>query len=217
MIRVLIVLDGSDVDARIVDLAATLLAGRALELTLLHVVPVPPSDDQGSASTAVLEGFVDAEACGDEVAPLVERLHASFDDAREDRGAAPRLVPRHLIHGDDLAGAIECCGIAQERHDSLALLAAHARRLRERGFEAAVIVRDSAIGDPATTIWETARHQGADLVIVGGHGLSRERHVVEDPGWMAHAPCPVLVVPGRDDAAPGAERRADGCGPAALA
>ena len=75
MLRVLIALDGSAVDVRIVDLAGTLLAGREFEITLLHVVPVPPIDDQGQGSTVVLEGYLAAEACGAEVAPLVEQLH----------------------------------------------------------------------------------------------------------------------------------------------
>ena len=67
-------------------------------------------------------------------------------------------------------------------------------RLRAGGFKAdARIVQ----GDPREALVETARHEGADLIVVGSHGRtgltklligSVASHVV------SHAPCNVLVV-----------------------
>ena len=68
------------------------------------------------------------------------------------------------------------------------------RELREAGFttEGRVLM-----GDPRETLVETARNEGADLLVVGSHGRSGiakllmgsvASHVV------THAPCSVLVV-----------------------
>lgn len=191
MFRVLIALDGSPADARVVELAGPLLAGRELELTLLHIAPVPRGDDQGQASIAVLEGFVDAEACDDEVGPLVEQFQARLGRQGGAGPHEPRLVPRHLLHRGDPQSVLEHCGIAQGRRDSLDLLHHADRLLQAGGIDAARILKDSAIGSPAAIVWETARHFGADLLLIGGHGLSQAWHPGDDP---AHMPCPVLAV-----------------------
>lgn len=112
---------------------------------------------------------------------------------------------RHLIHRGDLSGEIERCGIARQRQDSIALLADQARQLQQRGIDAVTVTKDSAIGDPSEILRETARHLDVDLVIVGSRDSSHTWQVVEEPGRMAHAPCPVLVVPAPDDPPPVAE------------
>ncbi len=210
MRNVLIALDGSEVDTRIVDLAGTLLAGKELEIILLHVMPIPFGEDPGWGNTVVLEGFLAAEECGSEMAPLVEQLHARLGTVDQEHREKPRLAPRHLIHGDNQSSVIERCGIAQGRQASIALLATAAQSLRQHGLDAVRVTRDSAIGNPAEIIRETARHFGVDLVIVGSRDSSQAWQVAEDPGRMAHAPCPVLVVPAPDNDLQGAGSRSAG-------
>ncbi|HZS88183.1 MAG TPA: universal stress protein [Chloroflexota bacterium] len=203
--KVLIVLDGSNADARIVRLAGALLAGKDAEITLLHVVPGLPVGDQGWDDTVVLEGYVAAERCGVTLAPLVERLHAGFVPTGQGQWSEPRLVPRHLIHRDDVTGLIEWCGLAQQRREALALLAAAAAHLRQHGIDAARVTRDSAIGTPAAIVRATSTHLGADLVIIGEDALSHGRRGADDAGWdrvTAPLPCPVVIVPIPDDAGP---------------
>lgn len=211
MDKVMIVLDGSAVDVRLVELAGALLAGKNVEVTLLHVVPDLPHDDRGWDDAVVLEGYVAAEQCDVVVAPLIERLHAGFAPPRQSSWSEPRLVPRHLIHHDDARGVFERCGIAQQRRDSLDLLAASAERLRQCGIDMTRVTRDSALGNPAEIVRATITYLGVDLVIVGDYIASHGRHGADDSGWdrvMAEMPCPVLVVPVADDASPGGESRA---------
>lgn len=216
---VVIVVDGSAGDTRIVDLAGVLLAGKETEVTLLHVVPDHLVGEKGWDSAIVLEQYLAAETCGAVVAPLAQRLHAGFhhghpgaddaqvqDHAREpEPEREPRLVPRHLIHRDDLAGLIAQCGVAQGREDSMALLAAMARRLEQRGIEGIHVTRDSAVGDPASVIVATAGHLHADLVVLAVHATRQPARGIDYPDgvWIAaQAPCPVLLVPVAGTAVP---------------
>lgn len=220
---VVLVVDGSGGDARVVDLAGDMLAGKEADITLLHVVPDHLVGEKGWDSAIVLEQYLAAETCGTVVAPLAQRLHAGFrhgqpgaadtlalDRAREPEAERePRLVPRHLIYRDDLAGLIARCGVARGRQDSMALLATVARRLERRGIEGIRITRDSAVGDPASVILATAGHLHAGLIIVALHTHHRTHHQAPrgidypDGAWLAaQAPCPVLLVPVAADAIP---------------
>ena len=206
MLRVVIVVDGSEVDRRIIELAGKLLAGREAEIALLHVVPLHLDEEQGGTRTVVLEGFYTAEACGSEVAPLAQQLHGGPGEAGENHRQVLRLVPRHLIHSADPFGTVEHCDIARKRHDSLALLAICHRRLLQCGIDPAMVTRDSAIGNPAAIIQEAARHLGADLVLAGSQAANQAWHIAEDQGWppaMAQGPCPVLIVSATDQAVRG--------------
>lgn len=212
MDTVMIVLDGSVADARIVELAGALLAGKTVEVTLLHVVPERPLDHQGWDDAVVLEGYVAAERCDVVISPLIERLHAGFAPTGETLWSEPRVVPRHLIHHDDARGMIERCGVAQQRRDSLDILARAAERLQQRGIDVSRMTRDSAIGHPADIVRATAIHLGVDLVIVADTIARYGRHGAGDVvrgRLMADVPCPVLVVPVADGAGPGAESGAD--------
>lgn len=203
MLRVLIALHGSADAAPVPDLVGALLTGRDVEINLLHVVPIPSAEQAGHAEAAVLEGYLEAETCGATVGPLIEQLRLTHERMAPGDGLVTRLVPRHLIHHTDQSGVIERCGVAQQRHDSIALLAAYARHLRQHGIDMSRATRDSAVGDPAMIIRESARHFGADLVIVDGAG-SPEAAVTMN-GWgqdLLRIPCPVLIVPAANDAAP---------------
>jgi len=75
----------------------------------------------------------------------------------------------------------------------------HAEDLRGRGFEAEALVRE---GYPATAIEEEAERLGADLIVIGTHGLSGLKHLLL--GSIAErvvqkAPCPVLTVKRKGD------------------
>jgi nucleotide-binding universal stress UspA family protein len=71
-------------------------------------------------------------------------------------------------------------------------------RARDAGVKTAFLVWE---GDPGEVIVDAARSEGADLIVLGTHGRhgvgrtvfgSVSDHVVR------HAPCPVVVVRGRD-------------------
>lgn len=210
MDKVMIVLDGSAADARVVELAGNLLTGKDVEVTLLHVVPRFPLDDQGWDDAVVLEGYLAAERCDTVMAPLMERLHNGFAPARQSTWAEPRLVPRHLIQHADARDVIDRCSIAQQRRDSLDLLAASAERLRQRGIDVSRITRDSAIGNPADIVRATATYLGVDLVILSDVIAGFHRRSPDDSGWeriIADVPCPVLVVPTAHHATSSEDRR----------
>lgn len=56
---------------------------------------------------------------------------------------------------------------------------------------------ETAFGDPADTIAEFARNTGCDLIVVGSHAHSRVTLALASVAGklIAHAPCPVIVVP----------------------
>jgi universal stress protein A len=56
---------------------------------------------------------------------------------------------------------------------------------------------DTVIGDPAHAIVEFARTSGCDLIVVGSHAHSRAALALTSVvgKLLAHAPCPVIVVP----------------------
>jgi hypothetical protein len=209
MRSVLIALEGTPTDTRIIDLAGELLTGRDVPVRLLHVIPVTPATDLTWPVTVVLEGYLAAEDCGETVAPMVEQLHTGLGCGHQ---GAPRLVPRHLVHHDDLFGVIERCGVAQQRQDSITCLGIYARQLECHGIDAARITRDSAIGTSAEVTWDTARQIGADLVIVGSRHAKR--------AWSAaggarrtlapeHVSFAVLIVPAVDATSPTEEAEQD--------
>jgi len=73
-------------------------------------------------------------------------------------------------------------------------VARHAEPLRARGIEVDEEVRE---GYPASVITEAAEELGADLIVIGTHGLTGIRHLLL--GSIAErviqrAPCPVLTV-----------------------
>lgn len=211
MDKVLIVLDGSAADARVVELAGNLLTGKDVEVTLLHVVPHGPLNNQGWDDAVVLEGYLAAERCDSVMAPLMERLHKGFAPARRSAWPEPRLVPRHLIQHANTRDEIDRCSIAQQRRNSLDLLAASAERLRQRGIDVSRITRDSAIGNPADIVRATATYLGVDLVIVSDVIAGFQRRGPDDSGRdriLADVPCPVLVVPAAHHASSGAARSA---------
>jgi len=70
----------------------------------------------------------------------------------------------------------------------------HATELRRAGVDVKVLVRE---GYPATVIEDEAIELGADLVVIGTHGLSGLKHMLL--GSVAErvvqkSPCPVLTV-----------------------
>jgi len=111
----------------------------------------------------------------------------------------------------DLAGLVPA---GKQRRDSIELLAAYAQSLRRHGIDPAAVTKDSAIGNPAEVFRETARHFGADLVMVGGRDSRQTRQVVEDAGQAASAPYSVLVVPPVNQAVARITSAPVGCVPA---
>lgn len=198
MHTVLIVLEGTATDDRIIDLAGLLLADRDLEIVLLHAIAVPPATSSAWPTTIVIEGYVSGEACGAVVAPLRKRLQAGLRCSCHE---VPRLVPRHLILRGGLPGVAERCGLAQQRRDSIARLGTYARRLERHGIDGARITRDSAIGTVTEIIGDAAGHYRADLVVVGSRDAGSMRHIVGEayPAPTPHSPgYAVLVVPSVD-------------------
>ena len=81
--------------------------------------------------------------------------------------------------------------VKTEAHESMARYAAG---LEQRGLEVEQVVRE---GYPAAVITDEAETQGADLIVIGTHGLSGLKHLLL--GSIAErvvqkAPCPVLTV-----------------------
>jgi nucleotide-binding universal stress UspA family protein len=71
-------------------------------------------------------------------------------------------------------------------------------RFVEEGRRAGVEVRSHVVdGQPATVLIEVARRVGADLLVTGNRGVSGLRGLLGSvpKALVAHAPCPVLVVP----------------------
>lgn len=73
------------------------------------------------------------------------------------------------------------------------------KRVEEAGLPVHALVRR---GPAAQTIVETARGEGADLIVMGTHGRAGLQHLLI--GSVAErvvrlAPCPVMVVPGKSD------------------
>ncbi|MBW2493292.1 MAG: universal stress protein [Deltaproteobacteria bacterium] len=85
---------------------------------------------------------------------------------------------------------------ANVKSESQASLGRHETELRERGFDVESVVRE---GYAATAIVDEANELGADLIVIGTHGLSGLKHMLL--GSVAErvvqkAPCPVLTVKG---------------------
>jgi len=80
------------------------------------------------------------------------------------------------------------------REEATKSLAQHAKQLRDKSIEVEEIVRE---GYPATVIEDEAQRIGADLIVIGTHGLSGLKHLLL--GSIAErvvqkAPCAVLTV-----------------------
>ena len=74
-------------------------------------------------------------------------------------------------------------------------------RSREAGVEAAFMVWT---GDPGESILAAAASEAADMIVVGSHGRSRIGRMVigsVSDHVVRHAPCPVLIVRARVEAA----------------
>ena len=85
---------------------------------------------------------------------------------------------------------------ANVKSESQASLARHEAELRESGHTVESVVRE---GYAATAIVDEAIELGADLIVIGTHGLSGLKHMLL--GSVAErvvqkAPCPVLTVKG---------------------
>ena len=85
---------------------------------------------------------------------------------------------------------------ANVKSESQASLARHEAELRESGHTVESVVRE---GYAATAIVDEATELGADLIVIGTHGLSGLKHMLL--GSVAErvvqkAPCPVLTVKG---------------------
>jgi nucleotide-binding universal stress UspA family protein len=85
---------------------------------------------------------------------------------------------------------------ANVKSESQASLARHEAGLREKGHTVESVVRE---GYAATAIVDEATELGADLIVIGTHGLSGLKHMLL--GSVAErvvqkAPCPVLTVKG---------------------
>ena len=134
----------------------------------------------------------------------------------------------HMLVPTDFSPGSECAltaatGLAQQFRARLTLLhAAHVpdefdlylrimepalqreiEARRKRVEEAAVTV-DTLVtrGAAGQTIVETARRKGVDLIVIGTHGRTGLQHLLI--GSVAErvvrlAPCPVIVVPGKED------------------
>jgi len=85
---------------------------------------------------------------------------------------------------------------ANVKSEAEASLARHETELRESGHSVESVVRE---GYAATAIVDEANELGADLIVIGTHGLSGLKHMLL--GSVAErvvqkAPCPVLTVKG---------------------
>ena len=83
---------------------------------------------------------------------------------------------------------------ANVKSEAQASLARHETELRESGHSVESVVRE---GYAATAIVDEANELGADLIVIGTHGLSGLKHMLL--GSVAErvvqkAPCPVLTV-----------------------
>jgi len=83
---------------------------------------------------------------------------------------------------------------ANVKSEAQASLARHEAELRESGHSVESVVRE---GYAATAIVDEANELGADLIVIGTHGLSGLKHMLL--GSVAErvvqkAPCPVLTV-----------------------
>jgi nucleotide-binding universal stress UspA family protein len=203
MFKVLIVVDQPVMEASIASLLAAPCAQRDWAIYLLHVVPLPPVDALGRANTVVLEEYLSADRCDDVVTPLLHHLGHPPQNHHFAGQPAPRLVPRHLIHDQDLTPLIDRCGLAQQRRDSINLLAAYVQELERLGIAPSRVIRDSAIGAVTTITGETAAHVAADLVVAGERTAGRIAYGSHPSGSEAHQlrlPCPLLILPSHGDA-----------------
>lgn len=83
------------------------------------------------------------------------------------------------------------------------LLEGETKRLRRSGVEVSGAYR--RLGSPADEIVDLADELDADLILVGSRGLGAVRRLVlgsVSEGVVHHAPCPVLVLRGGDEAWP---------------
>jgi nucleotide-binding universal stress UspA family protein len=130
-------------------------------------------------------------------------LDLAIDLAREAQATV------HLLHAYEIPlGTIPPYGVAvpesllgQVRDAAARRLEKAAHRVQEAGLPCE---RHVVHGAPAEVIVETARTIGADLVVLGTRGLTGIKHALL--GSVAErtvrtAPCPVLTVRGRDEAA----------------
>jgi len=83
---------------------------------------------------------------------------------------------------------------ASVKNEAQASLARYETELREKGHAVESVVRE---GYAATAIIDEATERGADLIVIGTHGLSGLKHMLL--GSIAErvvqkAPCPVLTV-----------------------
>ena len=106
---------------------------------------------------------------------------------------ADRIPPFLVPAMGDLTG-VSVLPFSQVSEELSRLLEPTEAKLRERGFEVRVAVRD---GEPASSMIDLAGQQDVDLIAMSTHGRSAVKRLVLGSTArriVQHAPCPVLTV-----------------------
>jgi nucleotide-binding universal stress UspA family protein len=148
-------------------------------------VIVVGADGSDSAKAGVREALELAQAGGDSIVFVTtwRELHGDFG-----------------IPYEELLPGLQLADIEREWADET--LAAAAAEAENAGVRAETLRRH---GDPAAEICAVAREHAARLIVVGSHGWGPVGGMLfgsVSAGVLAHAPCPVLVVPEPAGAAP---------------
>ena len=156
-------------------------------MSVAYRLIVVGTDNSADADAAV--EFA-AELARSASAPLhIVAMHHSFphtlSGAHVSTSIMTRLDGLHSLHESAEARMVEIHRTHIERH---------AQRLRRRGIDVSIHV---VSGDPANRLADLAADLGADLVVVGAHGLHRRRRRVTSVAVsvVRSARVPVLVVP----------------------
>jgi nucleotide-binding universal stress UspA family protein len=116
-----------------------------------------------------------------------------------ERGA--RIV---VVHVKELMGGRGAGALHADEGERISEVRRQVADLRARGFETDLRVV-SSLRRPATLISDAAKVASADMIVVGGttHGALMGALAGSTPMALLHdSPCPVLVAPARETAAP---------------